>query len=236
MTELSAVVDGVSDIGTDIRIVRLRPSPGPVKWVAGQYMELVFQGLPARPYSIASAPQTGILEFHIRKTGHGGVSDHVAAGVQSGDIVAMRGPFGNAVIRSEMRGAPLVLIGGGMGLAPLKAMAEDTLFQYPDRAITLYWGTRSAQELYLADYFHGLCDVYPNFRFIPVAQDQTHQLVGDVVRDSDADFTAAHVFVAGPTAMVRSIVPILLHRGVTADRIHSDDPALAQIIQQTHGA
>src|SRR5690349_112596 len=120
---LSAVIDSIDDVHHDIRIIRVRPTGGPVTWNAGQYMELTFAGFPPRPYSIGSAPQSGLPEFHIRRAGIKGVSvsQHVADAVQAGDVVELRGPFGDAgIIPGDTM--PLLLVAGGMGLPPMKAM------------------------------------------------------------------------------------------------------------------
>lgn len=225
-----AVVETISDVHPEIRILRVRPGQSGVIWRAGQYMELMFDGFPARPYSIASAPQSGVLEFHIRNTGHGGVSQHAVKALKAGDHLTLRGPFGKAVMVAGET-MPIIMIGGGMGLSPLKAMIEDSLQNGYSAPITLYWGTRDSSELYMADHFRALMTAHPSFRFVPVAQDQSHQLVGDAVAAYEDDLSGTRIYLAGPHAMIAAIVPVLLQKKAAIDRIHSDDDMILQTIR-----
>src|SRR5688500_6969028 len=109
---LQAVVAEADDIHPDIRIIRLRPRNSPFPWRAGQFMEIAFPGFPPRPYSIASAPNAELPEFHIRNTKRGGASQHAVTSLTVGDTVFLRGPLGNAVLPPGDR-RPLVLIAGG---------------------------------------------------------------------------------------------------------------------------
>ncbi|HEY8189121.1 MAG TPA: FAD-binding oxidoreductase, partial [Micavibrio sp.] len=123
---LQAKVDEIDDAHPEIRIIRLRPVGQSISWQAGQFMELGFTGFPVRPYSIANAPHNALLEFHIRNNNRGGASQHAVTALETGDILTLRGPLGSAVLPPDDR-QPLVLIAGGMGLPPMKAIAEAAL-------------------------------------------------------------------------------------------------------------
>lgn len=220
---IDATVDAIEDIHPDIRIVRLRVSGDTPVWEAGQYMELTFKGFAPRPYSIASAPHSNVLEFHIRGTGKGGASEHVVKHLKAGDILTLRGPFGRAT-HSSLNREPLLLIAGGMGISPLKAIVEDALHHAHPGPLRLYWGAQTAKDLYMADRFRALAS--SAFEFIPVTQDKTESrqgLVGEVMADEMGDLSGYQIYLSGPPAMIKALIPQLLAKGARHDHIHSDD-------------
>lgn len=224
---IAATVEAVRDVHPDIRIIRIRPNGAPVSWLAGQYMELVFAGLPARPYSIANAPHNDVLEFHIRRAGSGGVSDHAVRNLKHGDTLALRGPFGKAAMVAG-NALPLLLVAGGVGLPPLKALIDDSLHKNLTTPITLYWGVRTGADLYLGQYFTDLEKTHPHFKFVPVIQDQAGQTVGDAIEADNPDLSQTRIYLAGSEAMIAAILPQLYKRGADPDFIHGDDRVLNQ--------
>lgn len=224
---IAATVETVRDVHPDIRIIRIRPNGVKLSWLAGQYMELVFAGLPARPYSIANAPHHDVLEFHIRRAGKGGVSDHAVSNLKSGDTLALRGPFGKAAMVANNT-MPLLLVAGGVGLPPLKALVDDSLHRNLSTPITLYWGVRTKDDLYLGQYFTDLEKNHPHFKFMPVIQDQSGQTVGDAINAQAPDLSSTRIYLAGSEAMIAAILPQLYQRGAQADFIHGDDRVLNQ--------
>lgn len=223
----AATVEAVEDVHPDIRIIRIRPDNKTVSWLAGQYMELVFAGMPARPYSIASAPHTNIFEFHIRNAKGGGVSEHIVKALKTGDKLTLRGPFGSAATIPGDK-MPLLLIAGGMGLSPLKALIEDALHRNRPGPITLYWGVKTKEDLYLAKTFEAMAKAHPHFKFIPVIQDKTGRQVGDAVAADFKDLSATRIYLAGSPAMIASILPQLQKNGAQDNFIHGDDTALSR--------
>ncbi|MDB5492035.1 MAG: oxidoreductase FAD-binding domain protein [Micavibrio sp.] len=214
---LPALVDSVDDVHHDIRIIRLRPTGGPFAWAAGQYMELTFAGFQPRPYSIGSAPHSGLPEFHIRRAGINGVSQHVANTVKPGDTVVLRGPFGDAgIIPGDTM--PLLLVAGGMGLPPMKAMIDDALHRNDTRRMTLYWGTRTPEEMYLMDYFTQLAAGNAHFKFVPV-------IGGEVSKEivNEGNLAGMRLYLAGPPPMIHASVTAALKNGAQINLIHSDD-------------
>ncbi len=223
----AATVETVQDVHPDIRIIRIRPNGTPVSWLAGQYMELVFAGLPARPYSIANAPHNDVLEFHIRRAGSGGVSEHAVRTLKSGDTLTLRGPFGQAAMVANNT-MPLLLVAGGVGLPPLKALVEDSLHHNVKTPMTLYWGVKTADDLYLAQHFENLATAHPHFKFVPVIHDLSNQNVGDAIAADFKDLSTTRIYLAGSNAMIAAILPQLHQHGAHPDFIHGDDRALNQ--------
>ena len=220
---IPAIVEDIDDVHHDIRIIRIRPTAGPFTWAAGQYMELTFAGFPARPYSIGSAPHSGAPEFHIRRAGINGVSQHVANTVKKGDILELRGPFGDAgIIPGDTM--PLLLVAGGMGLPPMKAMIDDAVHRNDMRPVTLYWGTRTPAEMYLMDYFTQLAAGHAHFKFVPVVGGEVSK---EIAREGD--LSGKRIYLAGPPPMIHAAITAVLQNGADVNLIHTDDvPTLNQ--------
>jgi ferredoxin-NADP reductase len=75
-----------------------------------------------RSYSIASSPEDGYLVLTVERLEDGEVSPYLVGELQPGDELELRGPIGGYFVWEEALGGPLVLLGGGSGVVPLRAM------------------------------------------------------------------------------------------------------------------
>jgi ferredoxin-NADP reductase len=75
-----------------------------------------------RSYSIASAPEDEALELTVEELDDGEVSSYLGEVLEVGDELELRGPIGGYFVWDEAHGGPLVLIGGGSGIVPLRAI------------------------------------------------------------------------------------------------------------------
>lgn len=221
LNTVQAVVESIDDVHADIRIVRVRPTTGTLTWKAGQYLQVTFASLPKpRYFSIGSAPHTGIPEFHISRTGVKGVSvsQHVADMVKAGDSVELAGPFGDAgIIAGDT--LPLLMVAGGTGLPPMKAMVEDAIYRNDTRAITLYWGTETPEKMYLLDYFTQLAAGHSHFKFVPVIGTPVSQYLAD----NSGDLGGTRIYMAGRPEMIHASIEAALKNGADLQMIHTDD-------------
>jgi CDP-4-dehydro-6-deoxyglucose reductase/ferredoxin-NAD(P)+ reductase (naphthalene dioxygenase ferredoxin-specific) len=211
----------------DIRVLRLAPPTGArFDFHAGQYAKLGFGMLPPRDYSMASAPDEPLLEFHIRDVGDG-ASRYAVRQLAIGETVTVAGPMGGAYLRPEHPG-PIIAIAGGSGLAPMKSIVETALHLGLKQDIHLYLGARSEHDLYLVEHFEQLAATHGNFRFVPVVAEPTSPsrwrtgLVGDAILADIANPTGSKAYLAGPPPMVEATVAQLRSRGVPAADIHAD--------------
>lgn len=226
---IPATIEAVNDIGPDIRILRVRTDDAPPSWLAGQYMELTFAGMPPRSYSIASAPHSNILEFHIRDAKTGGVSSHIVTTLKPGDALTLRGPFGYAAMIPGDT-VPLLLVAGGMGISHVKAIAEQSLHSNHPGPVILCWGVKTDKDLYLKTHFDALAQQHSQFRFMPVIEAVTGQNAGQAVRANFADLSGMRIYVSGSPAMIAATLPDLYANGARADMIHGDDKTLSPAI------
>jgi len=230
---LGCRVAGVEDATHDIHIVRLAiESGGPFDYSPGQYAQVTFAGLPARDYSMASRPGEKLIEFHIRATKGGVVSQYVAKRLGEGDEVKLVGPYGAAHLRESHRG-PIVALAGGSGLAPVRAIVEQALATGMEQDITLYFGVRAERDLYLEEHFKRLGEEYPNLNFIPVLSEPDasgtdgpgERRTGFLADALAADFTeldGAKAYLAGPPIMVETCTEALAKLGLRRQDVHAD--------------
>ena len=220
-------VTRVEPLTHDISLIGLEPTTGrPLEYRAGQYVRITADGLPARDYSMANAPGGSALEFHIRRIPRGAVSTQLTQALKVGDEVRVEGPHGHAYLRQRHAG-PILAIGAGSGLAPMKAIVEAALARPVSSPVHLYFGARTARDLYLVDHFEGLAAAHPNFHYSAVVSDEAvpgrgRGLVGDVAAARLPDLDGWKVYLAGGPAMIASAAERVLERGARIEDIHAD--------------
>lgn len=199
---------------------------------AGAYALVTFPGHSARPYSIANVADGHILEFHIR-LGQSGISQYVEHELKIGDVVSISGFGGGCLFQSNCN-KPILLIGGGTGLAPLLAIGEAALAENPSRSVTLYLGGRHKDDFYLSGFLSDLQARFPAFTFYPVLSqpdivtpggEHLHGLVGEIAfshQTTNAAFAESRIYSSGPVEMLRQVHELALSNGFNPDHIHSD--------------
>lgn len=222
-----ARVIGIEDVMSDTRILRVELAQRQrLQFLAGQYVHLKLGDAPARPYSIASAPDLDHVEFHIRSAGQGGLSDALVATTRPGTELALEGPFGQSYWRGGER--PLLALAGGLGVAPIKSILDAHLSAAGSPPCHLYWGVRDEGQLYLDRYFRNLAHKYPRFSYIPVISDSSGAprlrsgFVSAALAEDFPHLADVDIYLAGPTAMVAATLPALLDLGADQTRIFSD--------------
>jgi 3-phenylpropionate/trans-cinnamate dioxygenase ferredoxin reductase subunit len=125
----------------------------PFPHIAGQYYRFRFKGYPARAFSPTAPfeghddPQT--LRLHIKAVRNGRVTSEIGSGIRAGHAVTLEGPFGRSYLRSGQT-SRLVLVGSGTGFAPVWAVADAALREWPLRPIVLMAGASRLASLYMA--------------------------------------------------------------------------------------
>jgi NAD(P)H-flavin reductase len=116
----------------------------------GQFMMLSIIGTGEAPISISSTPtRPGILEMCVRLAGR--VTNHLYQ-MKENDLVGLRGPYGNGFPVEEMKGHDLLLIAGGLGMAPLRSLLNYSLDNRGDfKRIILMYGAKNPQDLLFRD-------------------------------------------------------------------------------------
>jgi len=135
-------------LSPDVMQLLLRlPAAEDFSFQPGQYVDILLPGGRRRSFSIASPPHDSrLLELHVRRVTGGEFSASLFRAETHNSLLNIEGPLGQFVYRST--DAPLLLIGGGTGLAPLLCMLRHIIETGGKRDIQLYWGVREEQDLY----------------------------------------------------------------------------------------
>ena len=105
-----------------------------------------------RPYSLASAPEDPRLELTVQRMGDGEVSPWLAREARAGDRLEIRGPGGRSFSWHVDDGGPLLLVAGGSGLVPLRAMLRHRLALDAELDTRLVLSVRTEEDrLYAAE-------------------------------------------------------------------------------------
>lgn len=231
---MNASVIDIRKIGADKAVIRLRPAMR-FPYIAGQYVELTFAGCEPRFYSIANAPGTDIskihdIEVHIKDNGKGGTASYAINSLTPGDVVTVRGPFGKSTWSPSLK-KPLLLVAGGLGIAPMKAMAEDALANGHSEPVVLYWGVAGLEDrYYVHDGLAALAEQNPTFKYISLVESEGQKMVSECVADHEDNLAGFDIYLAGPPGMIRALALKLLDHGANPDSIHSDHDALLKAV------
>jgi CDP-4-dehydro-6-deoxyglucose reductase len=156
-------------VAPDVIIMTLQlPANETLKYRAGQYIEFMLRDGKRRSYSLASPPdQDQPLSLHIRHMPGGLFTDQVFGTMKERDILRFEGPMGTFFVREDSD-KPMVLLASGTGFAPIKAIVEHLRAQDSQRPMTLYWGGRRPQDLYMDALCRQWEAILPNFKYVPV--------------------------------------------------------------------
>lgn len=154
--------------------------------------------------------------------------------LKPGDLVTGIGPFGDFHIKPTQR--EMLYIGGGAGMAPLRAHLSNLLeTERSARRISFWYGARSRQELFYEDYFERLAEAHHNFRFhtalsSPLPEDAwtghegfIHEVVLKNYLCEHANPAAVEYYLCGPPMMIKACTRMLSSLGVPADHIAYDE-------------
>ena len=208
-------VMGIARPAPDVAVLSLKlPMNEPLRFAAGQYVDFILKDGKRRSYSIANAPEvkgTSTIELHIRHMPGGLFTDQLFSKMKERDVLRIEAPLGTFYMREESA-KPIVFLASGTGFAPIKAIIEFMLAQNSSRPMTLYWGCRSKQDLYMLELPQQWAAGHAGFRFIavlsePRPEDQWNGRTGLVHRAVMADFpdlSAHQVYACGAPVMVEA--------------------------------
>jgi anaerobic sulfite reductase subunit B len=204
----------------DTVTLRLEPVGAALpEFAPGQFAMVHCFGRGEIPVSVSSVQATGGLAHTVRSVG--AVSGGLCA-ARAGDVIGLRGPYGTAWESGRARGADLVVVAGGIGLAPLRPLILAVLAE-PEayRRVNLLVGARTPADLIARG---ELADWKTSYTGVMVDRPDRHwrgdvgvvtQLMGRAHFDPEDTWA----FVCGPEPMIRAAARELAHRGIPRKRI-----------------
>ncbi|MFC5719792.1 globin domain-containing protein [Streptomyces gamaensis] len=210
----------------DIAVVTVRPDQ-PYPFLAGQYTCLETPWWPRvwRHYSFSCAPRPdGLLSFHVKAVPAGWVSTALVHRARPGDVLRLGPPAGSMTVDHATDNG-LLCLGGGTGIAPIKALVEDVAEHGRRRPVEVFYGARHDNDLYDMDTLLRLQRAHPWLSVRPVVSDgPTRGLSGQlpcIVRQY-GPWNAYDAYLSGPPGMIRSGVDTLRGIGIPSHRIRHD--------------
>ncbi|MBK9443814.1 MAG: 2Fe-2S iron-sulfur cluster binding domain-containing protein [Comamonadaceae bacterium] len=190
-----------------------------------------------RCYSLSDAPQANSYRVSIKRAPSpagsphppGRSSNYFHDQVQVGSLLQVRAPSGHFHI--DHSDAPVVLIGGGIGVTPMLSMLNWVLMTQPEREVWLFYGARQSQELMTQPHLNALAALHANFHLhICLSQPGNDDELGqnfqhqgriniDLLRHL-LPLKPYHFYLCGPSPLLQSMVPALEDWGVPDARIH----------------
>ena len=221
------------------------PRPFAAVWETHHVFDLVARNPESgrrNNYSLANNQQTEhTLRFNVRiatpppgQDCPPGVGSSYVFSLKPGDIVSGVGPFGDFHIKPTQR--EMVYIGGGAGMAPLRAHLSHLLeTEQTARKVSFWYGVRSKQEIFYEDYFRNLAKTHRNFTFqlalsSPLPEDNwignvgfIHEVVSEKYLRDHTNATAVEYYVCGPPIMIKACIKMLTDIGVSASNVAYDE-------------
>ena len=198
----------------------------------------------SRAYSMASFPlEKTVIKLNVRiATPPPGADDSIPPGIMSsfifnlkpGDHASVSGPYGEFFAKETDN--EMVFIGGGAGMAPMRAHIFDQLKRrHSQRKMTFWYGARSLKEMFYKEEFDELADLNDNFEWHlalsePQSEDNWDGLTGFIHSVLHDEYLSEHpapedceYYLCGPPMMNSAVIKMLDSLGVPKENILLDD-------------
>lgn len=225
--DYAGIVESVTDAAAGVRRLVIRLTT-PLAFNPGQYVQLSLPGGDWRPYSVASSPANGSrIELHVKRTPGGIATDGwIFTSLTAGETVRVAGPYGKFSFR-PLRSEPVLLLGNGTGLAPLKSMVTHLAETGARHEVVLYHGVRTRADLYEHDYLSMLDRQHDWFSYRPaLSRDTWLGRAGRVPALLAQDYPRAsgHVaYICGSPDMVEDTMRTLMRARLFPRDIYRED-------------
>jgi ferredoxin-NADP reductase len=183
-----------------------------------------------RSYSIASGPEDDVLVLTVERLDDGEVSPYLVDELRPGDELELRGPIGGYFVWEQASGGPLLLLAGGSGIVPLRAMLRHWSAVHSSENVHLVYSSRSLEDvIYRAELSELAAREHAEVTLALTRswpQDWgghrgriTPELLADAA-SSPAE--PPLVFMCGPSGFVESLAEVLVASGHDAGRIRTE--------------
>ncbi|WP_207837143.1 FAD-binding oxidoreductase [Williamsia soli] len=235
-----AVVAEKYRLSRDLAVVRLKAAQ-PLTFAAGQYLEVQIPQWPRiwRHFSPSIPPNPdGELEFHVRAVPGGSISNSIVTETQVGDVWQLAQSHGTLTVDTDR---DVLMIAGGTGLAPLRALLIELSFRADAPAVHLFYGARYPADLYDLSRLWRMVATNPWLTVTTVVEDDTDPWwstasdesgritlervqgqLADAVLGYGRDWTQHQVLLAGSPEMIANTRRRLLIAGLPASKMQHD--------------
>ncbi|MFI5708368.1 2Fe-2S iron-sulfur cluster-binding protein [Kribbella sp. NPDC051620] len=215
----------LAEVSAGVRRLRVALSE-PIPFNPGQYVLLRTPDGETRPYSLAGLPGDTI-ELHVKRSADGLATDGwIFKDLAVGDTVSVSGPYGQFFLRPA-RDEPVLLLAGGTGLAPMKAILQHLERTGCFRQVVLYHGVPTVDDLYEHDWLQQFAASHEWFSYRPaVSREQYGGRSGRVPALVAEDYprAAGHVaYLCGSPEFVADSMKALMKARLFPRDIYRED-------------
>lgn len=243
-------IERMERVADDVMAVFLKlPAVEGLTFRAGQYIDFILSGGRRRSFSIASAPTDGhLVEVHVRRASDNGFTGQLFDKMRAGTLLRIEGPLGQFWFRGDSKRPPL-MIGGGTGYAPLRAMLRQLLAVGDRRPVRLYWGARTSEDLYEDTFLRNVATVRRDFTYVPVLshprdedlwRGRTGLVHEAVLADLGPGVAQFDVYASGPPLMIDAIRREFSLLGLPREHLYFDSfdyaPDTIEALRRSRGA
>lgn len=192
----------------------------------GQFFQIYVPGSGEAPISISAFSRKDCIEFCVRRVGR--VTSALFQ-LQEGDWIGLRGPFGNGFPVEELKGSNVIMVAGGLGVAPLRSLWQYLIDNRNDfKNISLIYGMKHSEDILFRNEFRQLI-LRHDIEVFVAAEDINGPAVPSIefqigrvtdlldLAHFDASYKAA---LCGPPIMYRFVVDALRKRGLCVQNIY----------------
>lgn len=229
----AATLTHIEHLTHDIRRLDIQLD-GNLRFWAGQYVDITVQdGSITRSFSMSNPPSfPNELSFIIKKYPKGAFSGALDGSLKPGVKLTVKGPYGTC-FRREQRPGPMLLIGGGSGMSPLRSILMDHVQSGEQRPVRFFYGARTEADLFNLGEFADIAKELTDFKFIPALSAATDSDGWTGERGFIHDVVARHLqsenfdgeidaYSCGPPPMIDALLPVLQMAGVEPDHMFLD--------------
>ncbi len=217
--ELLDVIDETPTIKT---LVLSPAEPAPFK--AGQFVQLTLPGVGEAPFTPSSSPVAPErVAITILRTG--ALTDQLHD-CRQGETLGLRGPFGKGYPVEKLAGKHVLVIGGGVGLAPLRALVLAMLEDLDDiKHLSIKYGAREMGELLFRNQYERWAES-PKVDFTCTIDEPQAGwngrtgVVTTLLKDLEIDRSNCMAFVCGPAVMLKFTTMTLMEEGFAPEQIY----------------
>jgi NAD(P)H-flavin reductase len=220
---IKANIEKVVQETSNIKTFVLRPEED-ISFLAGQFMQVTVPGFGEAPFTPSSDPHNkGTIEFTIMKAGSATSKLH---SMKEGESLGLRGPFGKPYPISKFHGKDIYVIGGGVGLAPLRALLLSLSHELQHlNKVEVRFGARTPSDI---SYPYQI-DEWKKWEKtnIVISVDASEPgwkgnvgLVTTILKPGDVDVKNAVAILCGPPIMMKFANRKLLELGIPDNSIY----------------
>ncbi len=228
--EFDCRVERVGPISRDIWRLLLNVDTPPFEFDAGQFVEVNVTGSDEwRAYSMANVPSCGNqIELMVKHIPDGCFSTFMAETLAAGDPLRLRGPYGQFKLSEGF--APIIMVAGGSGMAPILSMLRHLGEQASQREVVFYYGARTREDLICDEEIAQAAAALTSFTYIPALSeagtndgwDGETGLITEVIDRRSDNLRGSEAYLCGPAPMIDAAIDVLKAKGMFGTRIRFD--------------